>query len=275
MTANVITYRGRSAMREIGKALNFPPDVLDRFSHLFAIGDFPHTLELEAQIAQSGISRAHPRAAAAVGLYRRIYGLPRHLGQHCGGMIICQGQLSGIVPLENASMPGRVVAQWDKDDCEDLGIIKVDLLGLGHDGGDAGLARNVRGARAARGAGDDSQGRSRRPSSCCAAADTIGTFQVESRAQMATLPRMQPREFYDVVVEVAHHPARPDPGRHGASVSRAPARARKRWSTIDERLRPVLERTLGVPLFQEQLLKIAMVMADFSGERSRGIAAGA
>ncbi|PYK77017.1 MAG: error-prone DNA polymerase, partial [Verrucomicrobia bacterium] len=131
MTANVITYRGRSAAREIGKALNFSPSTLDRFSHLFANGDFPHTIELEAQIEQAGLPKAHPRMPAFVGLYHAIYGLPRHLGQHSGGMIICQNKLSSFVPLENASMPGRVVAQWDKDDCEDLGIVKVDLLGLG------------------------------------------------------------------------------------------------------------------------------------------------
>ncbi|HMJ05335.1 MAG TPA: PHP domain-containing protein, partial [Chthoniobacterales bacterium] len=131
MTANVITYRGKSAAREIGKALNFAPSVLDRFSHLFASGDFPHTLDLAAQIEQAGLPKAHPRMPAFISLYHAIYGLPRHLGQHSGGMIICQNKLSSFVPLENASMPGRVVAQWDKDDCEDLGIVKVDLLGLG------------------------------------------------------------------------------------------------------------------------------------------------
>ena len=131
MTANVITYRGRSAAREIGKALNFSSNILDRFSHLFANGDFPHTLDLAAQIEQAGLPKGHPRLPAFISLYQAIYGLPRHLGQHSGGMIICQGKLSSFVPLENASMPGRVVAQWDKDDCEDLGIVKVDLLGLG------------------------------------------------------------------------------------------------------------------------------------------------
>src|SRR5438034_10085995 len=131
MIANVITYRGRSAAREIGKALNFSLSILDRFSHLFANGDFPHTLDLESQIEQAGLPKEHPRMPAFVRLYQAIYGLPRHLGQHSGGMIICQNKLSSFVPLENASMPGRVVAQWDKDDCEDLGIVKVDLLGLG------------------------------------------------------------------------------------------------------------------------------------------------
>ncbi|HZO86567.1 MAG TPA: PHP domain-containing protein, partial [Verrucomicrobiae bacterium] len=131
MTANVITYRGKSAAREIGKALNFSNDVLDRFSNLFASGDFPHTMDLQAQLQQAGIPPTHPRAPAFIALYQSIYGLPRHLGQHSGGMIICQGQLDSVVPLENASMPGRTVAQWDKEDCEDLGIVKVYLLGLG------------------------------------------------------------------------------------------------------------------------------------------------
>ena len=202
MTANVITYRGRSAAREIGKALNFAPNILDRFSHLFANGDFPHTLDLQSQIEQSGLPREHPRMPAFVRLYQMIYGLPRHLGQHSGGMIICQNQLSKIVPLENASMPGRVVAQWDKDDCEDLGIVKVDLLGLGmmavmqdalelcrERGRPLDLAHIPK---------DD-------PATyeMIQEADTIGVFQIESRAQMATLPRMKPKCFYDVVIEVA------------------------------------------------------------------------
>src|SRR5436309_730047 len=122
MTANLITYRGRSAAREIGKALNFSPSILDRFSHLFANGDFPHTLDLASQIERAGLPKKHPRMPAFISLYQAIYGLPRHLGQHSGGMIICQNKLSSFVPLENASMPGRVVAQWDKDDCEDLGV---------------------------------------------------------------------------------------------------------------------------------------------------------
>jgi len=263
MTANVITFRGRSAMREIGKALNFPPDVLTRFSHLFGHGDFPHTLQLEEQVAQAGITAAHPRAGAAVALYQRIYGLPRHLGQHSGGMIICEGQLSGVVPLENASMPGRVVAQWDKDDCEDLGIIKVDLLGLGM----MAAIQDTLEMCAARGRPVDLATIPKDDAATfdlLCRADTIGTFQVESRAQIATLPRLQPREFYDVVVEVAL--IRPGPIQ-GKMVH--PYLARRRGSEpieyMDERLRPVLERTFGVPLFQEQLLKIAMVMADFTG----------
>ncbi len=263
MTANVITYRGRSAAREIGKALNFAPNILDRFSHLFAHGDFPHTLDLEAQIEQSGLPRAHPRMPTFVRLYQAIYGLPRHLGQHSGGMIICQDKLSSFVPLENASMPGRVVAQWDKDDCEDLGIVKVDLLGLGmmavmqdtfelcrERGRPLDLAHIPK---------DDAA-----TYEMMQKADTIGVFQIESRAQMATLPRLKPECFYDVVIEVAI--IRPGPIQgdmvHPYLARRA---GREPVTYFDERLKPILERTLGVPLFQEQMLKIAMIMADFSG----------
>ena len=266
MTANVISYRGRSAAREIGKALNFSPSTMDRFSHLFANGDFPHTLDLQSQIEQAGLPKQHPRMPAFVRLYQAIYGLPRHLGQHSGGMIICQNKLSSFVPLENASMPGRVVGQWDKDDCEDLGIVKVDLLGLGmmsvmqdtlelcrDRGRPLDLAHIPK--------DDDAT------FEIMQHADTIGVFQIESRAQMATLPRMKPKCFYDVVIEVAI--IRPGPIQgdmvHPYLARRA---GREEVTYLDERLKPILARTLGVPLFQEQMLKIAMVMADFSGDEA-------
>jgi len=266
MTANVITYRGRSAAREIGKALNFSPNILDRFSHLFANGDFPHTLNLQAQIEQSGLPKAHPRMPAFVRLYQAIYGLPRHLGQHSGGMIICQNKLSSFVPLENASMPGRVVAQWDKDDCEDLGIVKVDLLGLGM----MAVMQDALTLCQKRGRPIDL---AQIPKNDAATydlmqkADTIGVFQIESRAQMATLPRMEPKEFYDVVIEVAI--IRPGPIQGDMVHPYLARRAGKEPITyFDDRLIPVLERTKGVPLFQEQMLKIAMIVADFSGDEA-------
>jgi error-prone DNA polymerase len=266
MTANVITFRGRSAMREIGKALNFAPEMLDRFSRLFGHGDFPHTMEMDAQLEQAGIPRDHPRTAAAVSLYQRIYGLPRHLGQHSGGMIICEGALNSVVPLENAAMPGRVVAQWDKDDCNDLGIIKVDLLGLGM----MAAMQDTLEICQSRGRPVDLAAIPKDDAATydlLCRADTIGTFQVESRAQIATLPRMKPRTFYDVVVEVAI--IRPGPIQ-GDMLHPYLARrqGREPVTYFDERLKPVLERTLGVPLFQEQLLKIAMVMADFTGSEA-------
>jgi error-prone DNA polymerase len=266
MTANVISYRGRSAAREIGKALNFSPSIIDRFSHLFANGDFPHTLELESQIEQAGLPKVHPRMPAFIRLYHAIYGLPRHLGQHSGGMIICQNKLSSFVPLENASMPGRVVAQWDKDDCEDLGIVKVDLLGLGmmsvmQDAFELCRERG-RPLDLAHIPKDD-------PATfeIMQRADTIGVFQIESRAQMATLPRMKPECFYDVVIEVAI--IRPGPIQGDMVHPYLNRRAgREEVAYFDDRLKPVLDRTLGVPLFQEQMLKIAMVMADFSGNEA-------
>ncbi|PYK64959.1 MAG: error-prone DNA polymerase, partial [Verrucomicrobia bacterium] len=270
MTANVISYRGRSAAREISKALNFSPSVIDRFSHLFANGDFPHTLELEAQIEAAGLPKDHPRMPAFVRLYHAIYGLPRHLGQHSGGMIICQNKLSWFVPLENASMPGRVVAQWDKDDCEDLGIVKVDLLGLGmmsvmQDAFELCQQRE----RPDRSGLDLAHipKNDEKTFEIMQSADTIGVFQIESRAQMATLPRMKPECFYDVVIEVAI--IRPGPIQGDMVHPYLARRAGKEPVTyFDDRLKPVLERTLGVPLFQEQMLKIAMVMADFSGDEA-------
>src|SRR5947208_1291977 len=266
MTANVITYRGRSAAREIGKALNFSPNILDRFSHLFASGDFPHTLDLRAQIEQAGLPKAHPRMPAFIALYQAIYGLPRHLGQHSGGMIICQGKLSSFVPLENASMPGRVVAQWDKDDCEDLGIVKVDLLGLGMMSvmQDAFELCRVRGRPIdlAHIPTDDAP-----TYKMMQEADTIGVLHIESRAQMATSPLMKPKCLYNVVIDVEISGPGPihcdmvDP-----SITRRAGREPVTY--FDDRLKPVLERTLGVPLFQEQMLKIAMIMADFSGDEA-------
>jgi error-prone DNA polymerase len=266
MTANVITYRGRSAAREIGKALNFSPSIIDRFSHLFASGDFPHTMQLEAQIEAAGLPKHHPRMPAFIRLYHAIYALPRHLGQHSGGMIICQNKLSSFVPLENASMPGRVVAQWDKDDCEDLGIVKVDLLGLGmmsvmQDAFELCRERG-RPLDLAHLPKDDEK-----TFEMMQQADTIGVFQIESRAQMATLPRMKPKCFYDVVIEVAI--IRPGPIQGDMVHPYLARRAGKEPVTyFDDRLKPVLGRTLGVPLFQEQMLKIAMIMADFSGNEA-------
>ncbi len=253
----------------MGKALNLSSDVLNRFSSLYANGDFPHTLDLPAQMEKSGLPKAHPRAAAFVTLCNSIHGLPRHLGQHSGGMIICQGKLDRVVPLENASMPNRVVAQWDKDDCEDLGIIKVDFLGLGmmsvlqdtvkltQD-----LGRPVDLAKLPENDPDSFK--------IMQQADTIGLFQIESRAQMATLPRMKPAKFYDLVIEVAIVRPGPIQGdlmhpylRRRAEVERGADP--KKMPCYHESLRPVLERTLGVPLFQEQMLQMAMVMADFTG----------
>lgn len=266
MTANVITYRGRSAMREMGKVLGISEDVLGRFSDLYGRGDYPNTMQLREHVAQAGLSGEHPRLPALLHLYQSVYGLPRHLGQHSGGMIVSDRPLDTVVPLENASMPDRVVVQWDKDDCEDLGIIKVDLLGLGM----LSAVQDTVAMCEERGRPvqihnlpyDDTQ-----VYDMLCKADTIGLFQVESRAQMATLPRLQPRCFYDIVVETALIRPGPIVGKMvHPYINRK--RGREEPNYIHPLFKPVLERTLGVPLFQEQVLKMAMVIADFTGSEA-------
>ncbi|MEK0447174.1 MAG: hypothetical protein RLZZ399_2495, partial [Verrucomicrobiota bacterium] len=262
MTANVITFRGKGAMREIGKALHFSESVLGRFSALFASGDFPHTLALQEQLEKAGLPASHPRFPAALRLYEALRRLPRHLGQHSGGMILSRGRLSSIVPLEKASMEGRVVAQWDKYDCEEMGIIKVDLLGLGMmavlQDTLACCERRQRPVDLATIPKDDAQ-----TYALMQKADTIGVFQIESRAQMATLPRMKPRCFYDVVVEVAI--IRPGPIQGDMVHPYLARRSGKEAVTyLHPDLEPVLKRTLGVALFQEQLLRMAMVLGGFT-----------
>ncbi|MGB8167650.1 MAG: error-prone DNA polymerase [Chthoniobacteraceae bacterium] len=268
MTANVISYRGRSAAREIGKVLNFSNDVLDRFSNLFANGDFPQTIGFQEQVSKAGIAMEHPRLPAFIRLYEAMHGLPRHLGQHSGGMVICQENLDRVVPLERASMPGRVVVQWDKDDCEDLGMVKIDLLGLGM----LAAIQETLTLCAERGREVEFH---KLPQDDPATfemiqkADTIGVFQIESRAQMATLPRMKPKCFYDLVIEVAI--IRPGPIQGGLMhpyLARREGSEPESYFGYDELLKPVLERTLGVPLFQEQMLGMAMALADFSGSEA-------
>ena len=195
MTANVISYRGKSAAREVGKALGFDQESLGRLSSLVSQWEWRGKTDTMAHSFQNaGFDRKHPRIAKYLELSMRLQDLPRHLGQHSGGMVICQGQLNRVVPLERASMPGRTVVQWDKEDCADLGIVKVDLLGLGmmavlkdclelipqHYGEPVDLAQLPE---------DDTVYRTLQQ------ADTVGMFQVESRAQMASLPRNHPNAF--------------------------------------------------------------------------------
>src|SRR5216683_2085068 len=265
MTANVITYRTRSAVREIGKVLGFPPDQIDRLAKVNYVYEFQDQHdEFAALLRKGGVDPDAPRMRTLVEMVRRLQGLPRHLGQHSGGMVIGAGPLDEIVPLEPASMPGRVVVQWDKEDCADLGIIKIDLLGLGmlavleeaiplvreHEGVEVDLAHLPP---------DDPK-----VYAMLQKADTIGVFQVESRAQMATLPRMKPQHFYDLVVEVAIIRPGPIVGRMvHPYLDRRNGRAPVHYD--HPLLEPILRRTLGVPLFQEQLLRIAMAVANFSG----------
>jgi len=265
MTANVITYRGRSAAREVGKALGFEDETLGRLSGLVHTWEWKDPKDSTArQFRDAGLDIRNPRIKKFFELYGLVQDLPRHLGQHSGGMVICQGQLNSVVPLEPAAMPGRVVVQWDKEDCADLGLIKVDLLGLGMM---AALEESIGLIRESYKEEVDLAHLPQDDPLVYASlqkADTIGLFQVESRAQMSCLPRLHPQKFYDIVVQVAI--IRPGPI-VGNMVHPYLKRRQGREPVVyaHPSLEPVLKRTLGVPLFQEQLLKMAMICADFSG----------
>ncbi len=264
MTANVITYRSRSAAREVGKAMGFEPEQITRLSSLLGHWEWrgPHDT-LDQHFAQAGLDLRHPRIARYLDLCQRLKDLPRHLGQHSGGMVICSGLLNRVVPIEPASMPGRTVIQWDKEDCADMGLIKVDLLGLGmmavlretidliplHYGRQVDLAALPE---------DPLVYQTLRQ------ADTVGIFQVESRAQMASLPHNAPQRFYDLVVQVAIIRPGPIVGKMMHPYMRR-RQGKEPVSYPHPLLEPVLKRTLGVPLFQEQLLRMAMAVADFTG----------
>ncbi len=265
MTANVITYRNRMAAREMGKVMGFDAETLKRISAAVATWEFKDENDaLDRRLRDAGLDLTHPRIRKYFELCLAAQDLPRHLGQHSGGMVICEGRLDSVVPLEPASMPGRVVVQWDKEDCADMRIIKVDLLGLGmmaalkdslelihdHYHEEVDLAHLPP---------DDPV-----VYSTLQKADTVGMFQVESRAQMACLPRLKPMKFYDIVVQVAI--IRPGPI-VGNMVNPFLKRRQGREAVTypHPSLETVLGRTLGVPLFQEQLLRMAMITANFTG----------
>ena len=265
MTANVITYQPRRAVREVGKALGLPPDFLDRLAKSVPGWGYQDAVEETParHLARTGADLGDARIQRFAALWQAVVGLPRHLGQHSGGMVLAAGRLDEVVPLEPATMPGRVVVQWDKDDCADLGIIKVDLLGLGMM---AALEEAIALCRAAGHEVDLAHLPPDDPAvyQLLQAADTVGLFQVESRAQMATLPRLRPRRFYDLVVQVAI--IRPGPI-IGQMVHPFLARRAGRQPVVypHPSLEPILRRTLGVPLFQEQLLRMGMVAAGLTG----------
>ena len=265
MTANVITYRGRSAAREAGKVLGFDEPTLARLSKLVPMWGWTDTSETPAkQFQDAGLDVKDPRVKKFLELVIALQDYPRHLGQHSGGMVICAGQLDSVVPLEPASMPGRVVVQWDKEDCADLGIIKVDLLGLGMM---AVLEESVQlieqhyGRKLDLGQLDH---KDPQVYDALQRADTVGLFQVESRAQQASLPRMRPERFYDIVVQVAIIRPGPIAGKMAQPYLKR-RMGREPADPLHPLLEPVLRRTLGVPLFQEQLLRMAMVAANFTG----------
>jgi error-prone DNA polymerase len=265
MTANVITYRGRSAAREIGKALSFDTETLGRLASLVGAWEYKDEHDtFERHFHDAGFDIRHPKIRKFFELCLKVQDLPRHLGQHSGGMVVCQGQLDAVVPLEPATMPERVVVQWDKEDCADMGIVKVDLLGLGmmavledslklireHQAEEVDLARLP---------ADDAV-----VYDTLRRADTVGMFQIESRAQMSCLPRLRPVKFYDIVVQVAIIRPGPIVGKMVNPFLKR-RQGREAVECLHPSLEPVLARTLGVPLFQEQLLRMAMIAAGFTG----------
>ncbi len=271
MTANVITYRSRSAVRDVGKTLGIEEAEIDRLASQLARFEWKDPNDtLERRFREQGFKLEDKRSLLFFTLVSQVLDMPRHLGQHSGGMVVCQNQLDLIVPLEPASMPNRVVVQWDKDDCADLGLIKVDLLGLGM------MAVLEDTIHLIRDHYKEEVDLAHLPAEdpavydCLQKADTIGLFQVESRAQMSCLPRMKPKTFYDIVVQVAII-------RPGPIVGQMLHPYLKRRQGLEEpvslhpSLEPVLRRTLGVPLFQEQLLKIAMISAGFSGGQAEDL----
>jgi error-prone DNA polymerase len=265
MCANVITYRGKSAAREIGKVLSFDPETLDKLSSLVSAWEYTDSKDtLARQFKDAGLDLNQHRILKFFELCQKVQDLPRHLGQHSGGMVICQGQLDSVVPLEPATMPGRVVVQWDKEDCADMGIVKVDLLGLGMMAVLEDTIRLVRDHQKEEIDLAHLPANDQAVYSALQTADTIGLFQVESRAQMSCLPRLRPQSFYDIVVQVAI--IRPGPI-VGKMVH--PYLNRRMGREPVECLHPLLEstlaRTMGVPLFQEQLLRMAMIAAGFTG----------
>jgi error-prone DNA polymerase len=259
MTAEVITYRPRSAVRDVGKALGLS---LDRVDSLAKTLDRHSTLP-EERCAAAGIEPQSPIGRQLLGLVGELLGFPRHLGQHVGGMVITQGPLCELVPIENAAMDGRTVIEWDKDDLDELGILKVDCLALGmltaiHKCFDLVEAHHGRQLTLA----NVPEGDSSVYDMICRA-DTMGVFQIESRAQMSMLPRLLPRKFYDLVIEVAI--VRPGPIQ--GDMVHPYLRRRAIGEAVEypnDEIKAVLHKTLGVPLFQEQAMRLAMVAAGFT-----------
>ena len=259
MVANIVRYRSRSAVREVGKALGLDETALDRLAKLL-----PHHGAMDSGILKSaGFDPDNPVHSHLMRLSNELLDFPRHLSIHPGGFLLGHEPVSDLVPIENATMPGRTVIQWDKDSIEELGLFKVDLLGLGalhqlHLGFD--LLEKYHGVKIdmATIPPDDRETYDR-----ICASDTVGVFQIESRAQMAMLPRLRPRKYYDLVIEVSI--VRPGPITGGMVHPYLRRRSGEEPVVYPHAsLEPVLEKTLGVPLFQEQVIRLAMVAADYT-----------
>jgi error-prone DNA polymerase len=305
LAATVICYRSRSALRDVGKALGFDPAQIERLSG--AVQWWDDESRLDERIREAGFDPASPLLARLLVLVRALVGFPRHLSQHVGGFVIARDALPRLVPIENAAMPERTVIQWDKNDLEELGLLKVDVLGLGMLTAIRRCFELVEGSSGRRLVLADIPPEDPAVYDMICHADTIGVFQIESRAQMSMLPRLRPRCYYDLVIEVAIirpgpiqgdmvHPylrrrngeeavdyprpvfaAEAAPTRDiptsagaaagaavGAAVGAASAATPSEIFPSISPVQHVLERTLGVPIFQEQVMHLAMVAAGFT-----------
>jgi error-prone DNA polymerase len=261
MTATVISYRPRSAVRDVGKALGYSLEEVDVLAK--NLENYNESEKLAGRFRESGFNPRAQQARQLNALVQQVLGFPRHLSQHVGGMVLTQKPLCEVVPIENASMPGRTVIEWDKDDLDSLGILKVDCLALGmltaiRKGFD--LIRKHRGQKYSLATIPPED-----PGvyEMIQRADTMGVFQIESRAQMAMLPRLKPKDFYDLVIEVAI--VRPGPIQ--GDMVHPYLRRRSEEEPVDypdERIKSVLVKTLGVPLFQEQAMKLAVIAGGFT-----------
>ncbi|MCB1670368.1 MAG: error-prone DNA polymerase [Gammaproteobacteria bacterium] len=260
LAATVITYRSRSAIREVGKVLGLDRELLDHISRsIYWWGS-----DLEEQLSDADIDYSDPRIRQLVYLARSLIGFPRHLSQHVGGFVISQGPLSQLVPVENAAMADRTVIQWEKDDLEALGLLKIDVLALGMLTAVQKCLKLVSSYSPAELTVQKVPAEDPRVYDMMGEADTVGVFQIESRAQMSMLPRLKPRNYYDLVIQIAI--VRPGPIQ-GDMVHPYLARrsGSEKVSYPSDEVKVVLERTLGVPIFQEQVMQLAMVAAGFSG----------
>ncbi len=261
IAATVITYRPKSAVRDVGKALGLEPGQLERLSGSLAWWDDRRSMP--QRLREAGLSDASAAVRQMIELIEVLIGFPRHLSQHVGGFVIARGTLSRLVPIENAAMPDRSVIQWDKDDLDALGLLKVDVLGLGMLTVIRRALRFIADARGTPFTMADVPREDAQVYEMIRHADTVGVFQIESRAQMSMLPRLKPRTFYDLVIEVAI--VRPGPIQ--GDMVHPYLRNREHPELIDypnEKIRSILERTLGVPIFQEQVMKLAMAAAGFT-----------
>jgi error-prone DNA polymerase len=260
ITAEVITYRPRSAVRDVGKALGLSLDRVDALSKSL---EGHHPENLAQRCRDVGLDPDSSLGRQLLGLVGELLGFPRHLGQHVGGMVITRGPLCELVPIENAAMADRTVIEWDKDDLDELGILKVDCLSLGMLSAIGKCFQFVEQQTGRRLTLATVPPEDPAVYDMICKADTMGVFQIESRAQMSMLPRLRPREFYDLVIEVAL--VRPGPIQGNMVHPYLRRRAGEEPVTFpNEAVREVLEKTLGVPLFQEQAMRLAVVAAGFT-----------